>query len=200
MKEQKKDSFLKQTFVTQTHGYLDVSQKRDLWRKIAFEYDGKFTIRHNSGNELEIFKLKIPYKKYTIELSESDTRPLKFYLEFDLIEKFNFYISWEDTIEKFLKLFGKQDIVIGEKIFDDKFLIQSDRPDLLKKLLSDSKIKRLIIKHNIYSLICEYDKHTGINKLLSVINRTTDSLETIKELIKLHFLIIDKLEENRMMK
>lgn len=104
-------------------------------------------------------------------------------------------INWEDSVEKFLKLFGKQDIIIGEELFDDKFLIQSNNPELLKKLLSDKQLKAQLIKHNIYSLICNYNKRNRKANLLCVVNRSTDSFETFNELIELQFLLIDKFEE-----
>ncbi len=195
MKNQKKDSFIKQAFVTRTHGFIDVSEKREIWNTIAEKYDGNFSVGKTIDHVLETLRLQIPYKGCMINASESDTRPLKFEVVVNFTQVFDFNISWEDTVEKFFKLFGKQDIIIGEDEFDDKFLIQSNNPDLLKQTLSDSKIKQLIIKHNIYLLNSKYDKKNDRTNILCVINRTTDSLVTLNELIELQMLLIDKFEE-----
>jgi len=36
--------------------------------------------------------------------------------------KFEFFISYENTTEKLLKLFGRQDIQVGDEIFDKNTL------------------------------------------------------------------------------
>ena len=82
MSEMKNDKYLKQVFVTQTKGYLDVSIKRELWQKISDEFKGKFKISRTSGNVFEILKISIPYKNWEIKISESDTRPMKFEISF----------------------------------------------------------------------------------------------------------------------
>ena len=185
---------------TPTHGYIDVYQKREIWKGAAKKFNGDFKIGHNSGNAIEMLRLEIPYKKCLIKISESDTRPLKFRFELNFTRKFNFNISWEDTVEKILKVFGKQDIIIGEDKFDRRFLIQSNNADLLKIVLSDSEIRNLILKHNIYSLICEYNKKKKKHSYLCVVNRTTETIETFSELIDLQLMLIDKFIKTRLLK
>lgn len=108
MAKKDKDSFLKGAYVTQTHGYLDVFSKREMWKQIAEEFKGDFKIAHNSSNELEIHKLIIQYKKWVINISESDTRPLKFEIEFNSVMDYSLVLGWEDSIEKLLKNLGNE--------------------------------------------------------------------------------------------
>ena len=82
MSKSKDDSFLKNMFVTQTKGFIDISLKRELWQEISNELNGNFKICHDSGTVLEILKISIPHKNCEINLSESDTQPLKFEISF----------------------------------------------------------------------------------------------------------------------
>ena len=49
-------------------GVTDNFPKREMWKEIANELNGEFKIKHNSGNELEIHNISIPYKKWNINL------------------------------------------------------------------------------------------------------------------------------------
>jgi hypothetical protein len=194
---EKEEGFLKRTFVTRTLGYLDVFQKRELWKQIGIEFNGNFKISHNSGNELEIHGLNIPYKNWEIKLSESDTRPLKFELDFKSQIDFELIIGFEDSIEKLLKRLGKKEVELGYKEFDDKYLVKSNDPEMTKSLLT-LDIMNSLLEHNVYSLAYTTNCKKKISNLISVISRTIDDKATIESLIKLHLKIIDKLKELRM--
>jgi hypothetical protein len=101
-------------FITRTHGFIDISKKRDFWKELSEEFDGVFKIKHTISKDLERLILQIPYKKYMIEFSESDTHPLKIESTLMANRDFEFIISFEDTLEKLLKLFGQQDIEVGD--------------------------------------------------------------------------------------
>jgi len=199
MTDKKEDGFLERTFVTRTFGYLNVFPKRDLWKEIGIEFNGIFRISHASGNELEILRLNIPYKNWEIKLSESDTRPLKFEIDFKSETNFELIIGFEDSIEKILKRLGKKEVELGYEEFDKKYLIKSNDPEMTKRFMT-LDIANEIIKHNIYSLAYTTNFKKKTSNLISVISRTIDDKFTIESLIKLHMKIINKLEELRMIK
>ena len=116
--------------------YKDVFSKKDLWEKLAELYNGKFKIKQTISKDINSFRLEIPYRNHILVLTETDTKPLKFETEFKLNRNFEFNISWEDIMEHILKLFGKQDIKVGDKEFDKKYLIQSNDSELASKLLN----------------------------------------------------------------
>jgi len=194
MSENKKDNLLKHTIVTQSHGYIDILPKQELWRQIETDFKGEFKISHNSGSELQIFRLSIPYQQYEIKLSESDSRPMKFEIEFNSSLDYELILGREDSIEKILKRLGKKEIEIGNKKFDDHYLIQSKDTDKTINLFSE-EITELLLKYSVYSLSYLTDKKQGKSKLRSTINRTIDDKKAIAELIILHEKIIDKLKE-----
>ena len=88
-----------------TLGYTDNFPKRQMWKEIAKEQNGEFKVKFDSGHAVEIHNISIPHKKWMIEISISDTRPLKFNISFSSLQAFNCMISWEDFIERILKIF-----------------------------------------------------------------------------------------------
>ena len=57
---------------------------------------------------------------------------------------FYFNIYRENIFSSIRKKFGMEDIVIEDKFFDDKFIIQSNDKDKIKFILKDDKLKKLI--------------------------------------------------------
>ncbi len=194
MSVKKDDKYLKLPFATQTKGYIDVSQKRELWQEIGNEFKGKFIIGHNSGNELEILKISIPYKNWEIILSESDTRPLKFEISFTSEIDYELIIGYEDAIEKLLKRLGRKEIELGNEKFDTKYLVRSHNFAMTKKIITQDIIDDFI-KLDIYSFAYTTDLKKRTSHLISVISRTIDDKSTIEELIRLHIRIIDRFKE-----
>ena len=180
--------------------YKDVFNKKDLWKDIAELYNGKFKIKQTISKDINSFRLEIPYKNHNIILTETDTKPLKFETELMLNRKFEFNISWEDSIERILKFFGKQDIKIGDKEFDKKYLIQSNEPRLITNILNYREISKKLLKHNIYLLTLEYDKKDEGHKLMTIKDRNTKKKEIMIELINLEFSIIDFFIDNYLMR
>lgn len=181
--------------------YKDVLSKKDLWEKLSEMFNGKLQIKQTISKDINSFKLEIPYKNHKLILTETDTKPLKFEIEFKLNQKFEFNISWEDTVEKVLKRFGKQDIKIGNTDFDKKYLIQSNNPELILRLLNYEQVKQSIIKHNIYLINLVYSEKDEFHKLLTVKDRNTKELGVMLDLIKIEFSIIDFfITENKLLK
>jgi hypothetical protein len=171
--------------------YKDVLNKKDQWKKLAELYNGKFKIKQTISKDINSFRLEIPYKNHNIIITETDTKPLKFETELKLNRKFEFNISWEDSIERVLKFFGKQDIKVGNKKFDKRYLIQSNDPELILFFLNYGQIKQIILQHNIYLMNLEYSEKNEIHKLMTVKDRNTNKLEILIELIEFEFAIID---------
>jgi len=191
-KAKNKESLFKRMFITRTHGFIDVSKKRAFWKDLSDEYNGVFTIKQTVSRDLESLVLKIPYKKYLIKFTESDTHPLKITCKLNANYKFDFFISYEDTLEKLLKLIGNQDIQIGDELFDEKYLIQGEQTDLIKKILENGAIKTILLSKNVFSYNCIYDNKSI--QLSSLVSRTINSKSDLYELFKLFCLTIDKME------
>lgn len=194
MTKEDKDSFLKRTFSNNTGGYLDVSSKRKLWKEIGDRLGGRFKISLTKDNVIEVHRLIIPHKKWNLKISESDTRPLKFEIEFRTNNDYEVTIGPEDYVEKILKHLGKREIEIGNKEFDNYYLVKSNDEVRTFKFFSKEIIK-LLLKHNVYSLSYTTNTNKHTSKLKSAVSRTIEEKLDFAELIYLHIKMIDKLEE-----
>lgn len=181
-------------------GYHNVSQKRTVWREISEQYSGKFSIFQTKSNVLERFNLVIPYNEINIEITESDTRPLKLSFEAELHKKFEFSISQEDFTDKITKFFGKKELQIKDKEFNDLFFLKSNNDFLLIEFLDNPELIAQIKELNLYSMNCEFNKKTSFYHFLSVFSYNIKKKETLDEIIQLHFIIIQRLKSLMLIK
>ncbi len=195
-----KESLFKQMFVTRTLGFIPVAKKKDFWKETAVRFNGEFIVKRTIAGDLEKLILKLPREKYIIEFSESDTHPLKITTELEAKRDFEFIVSYEDTLEKLLKFFGKQDIQVGDKDFDSKYLIQGKDINIVKQILSNDEVKTILLKNNVFSFGCNYNKKNKTLQLSSLVSRTVNTKEGLSELYKLFCLSIDKMKESGLIK
>ena len=180
-------------------GYTDIFPKRQLWKEIAKEQNGEFKIKFNSSRELEIHNISIPHKKWSINISVSDTRPLKFQISFSSLQDFKLIISWEDFIERIIKRFSKPEIELDWKEFDQHYLIKSNRSDFVKGIFT-KEIQKIMLQHNVYSISYQTDKKTKKAELISVIQRQPGDKHMIVDLIEMFKKLIDSIEKLRIIK
>lgn len=199
MTKEKEESIIQSIIKGPSLGYTDNFPKREMWKEIAKEFNGEFKIKHNSGYELEIHNISIPYKNWNIKISVSDTRPLKFQISFPASQDFELTLSWEDFIDRIIKKFSKPEIEIGWKEFDKHYLIKSNRSDLVKKTIT-KEIQKNLIKHNVYSISYQTDLRLRTAELISVIQRRVGNKEMIIELIEMFKTLIDNFKEANIIK
>ena len=193
MSENKDDAYLKQVFVTQTKGFKDVTTKREIWEEVANELNAELKVSHTTDNVFKIFRINIPYNNMEIKLSESDTQPLKFEISFTSIIDFELIIGIEDSIDRLLKKLGKKELELGHKEFDEKYLVNTNNPEIVKTLIVQDIIDDFI-KLDVYSFAytTEFKKRTS--NLISVVSRIVEDKSKIVDLIRLHMKIIDNLK------
>jgi hypothetical protein len=189
-----KENRFKQIFVTRTQGFIAISKKSDFWKELANDLGGAFKIKFTVSKDLEILDLVIPYKDEQIEFTESDAQPLKINCVLKAKLKLEFFISFEDFIEKLLKVFGQQDIQVGEDVFDKKYLIQGSDPEAIRNIMQP-EVKAILLRNNVFSLNCTFQKNDNTLTLMSLVSRTVNSKAEMAELYKLFCLTIDKLIE-----
>jgi len=199
MKTEKEKSILRTIIEGPSFGYTDNFPKREMWKEIANEMHGKFEIKFNSGSEIEIHEITIPHKKWNIRISISDCKPLKFKILFVSDFDFELIISWEDIVARIIKKFSKSEIELGWTEFDSHYLVKSNWSDLAKKIIT-IEIQETLLKHEVYSMSYQSDTKAGTAELISVIQRKAGTKDSVLELIDLFKLLIDNLENSRIIK
>ena len=171
--------------------FKDVLSKRDVWKELEKHYNGSLKASTTISGDVATLTLEIHYKNYKLVLIETDTKPLKIEVDFNLTTKLEFNIYLSDWTDKISSFFGIKSIKIGEIEFNTKYGIQSKQSELTLNLLNDNHIIEKILENDFYSLILNYNVKNKSYKLLTVKDRNTIELNALKEFIDLEFQIID---------
>jgi len=177
-----------------TLGLTDNFSKRDMWKQIAKELNGEFKIKYNSGSGFETHNISIPYKTYEIEISVSDTKPMKFQISFSAIQDFDLILSGEDFFDRIIKKIRNNKIEVGWKEFDNRYLIKSNSSALVKEIITRDIQKRLL-KHNVYTVNYHTNLKSKTSELVCVVQRSAGNKEMIFDLLEMHKQLIDNFKK-----
>ena len=124
--------------------------KDEIWTQIANDIGGEFIEGGFWGEDVLIYKhgeWQILLDNYTVMMSTGTvTIPTTYTrMRAPFINKDGLYfkIYREGFFSSIGKLFGMQDIKIGDPFFDNEFIIKGNNPEKIKLLLADAKIKEL---------------------------------------------------------
>ncbi|MCP4521909.1 MAG: hypothetical protein GY827_09520 [Cytophagales bacterium] len=111
----------------------------------------------------------------------------------------------ESFLSSIGKVLGAQDILIGNKQFDDKFMIKGNNTELITQLFSNEYLRESIVSTEKFSLVIgDEKKRKGMEKSFPVgvsEIRFEESITTLKDpiklksLIELSYLLLDTLVE-----
>lgn len=194
MKEEQDETKIEKLMKMPSHGYISNFSKREMWEEIAKDFNGEFKVKFDYGKTYEMHNITIPHKKWEINISVSDTKPLKFQVFFTSRMEFDIDLSLADFIEKLLIKLDKQKVELGSQEFDKRYLIRSSKSDLVKQLMTP-KIQKAISDNEIYSLSYKANAELQKAELISVIQRSAGDKDFIIGLINLHKGLIDRLSE-----
>ena len=189
------DNLLKQIFVTQTKGFVDVSQKKLCWSNFAEQIGGVFKVKQTVSRDLTSFNLIVQVENGQLEFTESDTHPLKVVCVINSDKQVEFAISQEDFVDKFLKVFGLKDITISHPDFDKKFLVKGCDESKVKKILNGESIIQLILKTNIFLISCERDEKLKKLKIIGMVGRSVNSINEMQDVYCLFKGITDQIKK-----
>jgi len=194
-KKEQTDNIIKQIYVNQTKGIIDVSQKKIFWTNFAEQTGGLFEEKQTISRDLTTLNLKITLENGNLKFIESDTHPLKVVCEIKTEKQLEFAIIKEDYIDKLLKVFGQQDITISHPEFDKKYIVKSDDEAIVKTILNSELIIDLILKTNIFSISCERNESQSNLEIMGVLGRSVNSIEEMNDLYDLFRAIISQINK-----
>lgn len=190
-----KESFLRQAYVTQTKGYVDISEKKQIWTDFAEKSKGSFQISQTISKDLTTYTLKIPIVNGNMEFTESDTHPFKVFCELITGKQIEFSIAQEDFTDKFLKVFGIQDITLSHPEFDKKYLVKGSDENTVRYILNDESVIPGVLKTNIFSIASEYDREKSKLRIMGLVGRSVNSVDDMQEVYDLFKAIIDRIKK-----
>ena len=125
--------------------------KEEIWSQIAKDIGGEFTDGGFWGKDALVYKTgewQIVMDTYTVSSGTGQNRSSTTYtrIRAPFINKDNlqFSIYREGLFSGVAKFFGAQDIQVGDKFFDENFIIKGNNELRIKDLLEDKEIKELI--------------------------------------------------------
>ena len=173
--------------------FKDVLAKRAAWEEVARMYNGSFKTIKTVSADLMTLMLEIEYKDHQLVFRETDRQALRVEVWVHVPSHNEFFISLRDWTDKLAAILGRRGVRTGLAEFDAKYSINSKEPDFVKELLNNGLLAEKIVATDVYSVILEYDNRTQRHRLVTVKDRTTESVEELKELIDLTCMMVDQL-------
>jgi hypothetical protein len=178
-----------------------------LWKRFCDENHGVYAIgQYDAQDSVTIvyqryFIIFDRYIRYQVVGASSFTSKFtRVRMECKTPGDLRFEISRQGFMESLGKLFGSQDIQVGDKDFDRKFLIKGSDVEMIRKLFADVKMQDLLHRqHDIQLHLLDmsgiFDEPIGTgNAMLYYISETqvTDIVQ-LDELLKLYKRLCDGL-------
>lgn len=172
------------------------------WLQFSREIDAKYV----QGGLFKSSHVKVNIDNWTIVLDtqliatgRTRTTHTRIRARFVNIAGFYFRIYKNGIFNKICKLFGMQDILIGDIIFDDKFIIKGNDEQKIKQLFSNRKIREMINDQaEIYLEIT--DEYGGCNilenniaELKFSVDGEIKDVDRLKRLFKLFEKVLNEL-------
>ncbi len=120
--------------------------KDEIWSQIANEIGGEFIDAGFWGKDVLLYKhnqWEILLDTYTQSSGEQSTTYTRLRVPFINKNDFYFKIYREGYFSSIGKLFGMQDIQIGDPFFDKNFIIKGNNEFILKQFFNDINLKTL---------------------------------------------------------
>ena len=133
--------------------------KINIWQELAEETGGKFIEGHSwhsDRTEVEYNNWKIIFDNFTLWSGKYHTEMTRVIAPIISTNDFKFEIYRNGFIRKIEKLFGAQDVEIGNIEFDKAFVIKSNNEFKIKTFLRNKKIRNLIeLEKEVNIQICD---------------------------------------------
>ncbi|MDE2886835.1 MAG: DUF3137 domain-containing protein [Gemmatimonadota bacterium] len=181
--------------------------KDEIWRQMASDIEGEFvdggfwrenavTYNHGEWRIILDTRTETTYSG-TMMMTMQYTR-----MRAPFVNKDGLYfdVSLEGFLNSIGRLFGMRDIVIGDRFFDDRFLIKGNSPEKIKLLLADERIRELFQKQPKVHLRIKDDEGIfgadfpdGVDELYFECAGVIKEAEALKDLFELFCRILERL-------
>lgn len=186
------------------------SKTKEIWQQLASEISGEFV----DGGIWNSDKVTLAYRNTTIVLDlyskSSDSTLIRVQCQFITTERFTFNVANESIFTRIKKIFGLNDIQVGDIRFDDKFYLKSAQKDKLIYFFNSEKVREQfleILKNLNYKLNVEvistkpffaaYDKDNPYKSLRICLEEPfiSDNITKLKLWFEICKITLDRLIE-----
>lgn len=177
-----------------------------VWRDFADAFGGE-VITDGKAQDATILSLNVPATDKTSTITITPTSAgTTAVVHYEPAGSFMFSLRTEKFIHQFGKVLGLQDLQVGDKLFDNKFLIQSNDEAVLKFVFADPNLRQLILDEEISELRMYADSHAfdarwvvPAGQHVLIYSRTTlmDKFEQLEATYKILQAIVERLVESK---
>jgi len=179
--------------------------KENIWKSFSEQTGGTFFEGQYGmldGTIISYKNWKIVFDYYDLYSGKFNERFTRIFVSIVSLDDFRFEIYNNGIIRSIEKIFGAQDIEIGIKEFDKRFILKANNGFKLKKLLINPQIRQLLEMQNEVNFeISNYkgiwEKETQDLELSFFVKGEIKSIETLSSLLDLFKLVLDNLAENQ---
>jgi hypothetical protein len=192
--------------LTQLYKSLFGKKYQAVWKQFAKDHNGTFILANDGNNDGVIIfyqDFKIIFDSYThiivVGSSSTEIEFTRVKVELSLADNLKFKLLRKGFVDSIGKLFGAQDIVIGDREFDKAFLIKGNNDFKIQQLFSNTSIRKLVlsqkdIRLEMMDTIGVFDeKIQDGNSLLYFISE--DRIKNIEQLNSLYRLFSELLNQ-----
>ena len=179
--------------------------KENIWKSFSEQTGGTFFEGQYGmldGTIISYKNWKIVFDYYDLYSGKFNERFTRIFVPIVSLDDFRFEIYNNGIIRSIEKIFGAQDIEIGIKEFDKRFILKANNGFKLKKLLLNPRIRQLLeIQKEVNFEISNYkgiwEKETQELDVSFFVKGEIKSIETLSSLLDLFKLVLDNLVENQ---
>lgn len=172
-------------FITRSHGYTNMLQKKNIWNDFAQQTHGEFQIKQTISKDLTSFHLAISDTNGTLEFTESDTHPLKVTCDFFTETPIRFSVFQKDFEDKIAGIFKSNNLEFSHPEFDKKYIVKSSDEIAIRKILSQQQVIPMILKSNLYSISSHAEDENKKQIITGIIGRYVNSVGEMQEVFSL---------------
>jgi hypothetical protein len=177
--------------------------KNDIWEQLSREIGA----RYQENGFFKRGSVRLTHREWEITLDDYVVHAGNATMVFTRIrapfvnrDGFRFRIYRKGLFSWIGKLVGVQDVEIGDRFFDEQFIIQGEPPSMLTRLLMNPGIKEYIARQPDINLQVKDDEGwfgqrfpEGVDELYFLANGVIRDKERLRELFELFALILDEL-------
>jgi hypothetical protein len=177
---------------------------KSVWMDLADEMQGEFT----DGTYVVSARVPLTAKPWVAYMKMHSNPIGKSIAETTVIavpyipqHEFKLAIHNSSPIEEVAKIFGLQDIVIGEPTFDKEFIVQGSNEQLLKELFADAPLRALFLGQKSVNVSIVDHQHKlfgitpprGVNVLTFAEKGAINSFDRLTSVLELMTRTIERL-------
>jgi hypothetical protein len=180
-----------------------------VWRQFASENNGSYLVgigHHYDSVEIEYSDHQIIFDQYTlyqvVGKKSYRTHYTRVRLEFKSKDDLQFRLTKQYVVDLIGKVFGAQDIQVGDKSFDRRFLIKGNDEFKVQILFSNEIVKQLILAHDDIHLqlmdkegVFDEPIQEGNSMLYYLSETIVKNKGQLEALLKLYKTVIDQLSK-----